>query len=330
MKKKMMKWMTAAAVCLMAAGVQAEETGLISKSRDLKLDFTEATAAIEKIARKFKPMTEKMDSSAQAVQEAIDEVKADPNTLNKAKFEKALASHMKPVMQNIDNVLSSELEMQCALQDVSAEVKRAAMRIKQDHARNTASVDALKADLREKVKAMQKLASEVSAQGEKADRAKMMELKRLQQQVTLGEKSLKMREQVIQQLGTAMAALNKGAENLAVASDNSQVWFENLAANRASFRDLIRARKDLATLAGINSDGATQSLNAMLGAFNKAMQQIDGVGDLLSEMGGSVDALETFNQDVTFEVSAISGSGGVDVAELADSILNKDYSYLDN
>jgi hypothetical protein len=154
-------------------------------------------------------------------------------------------------------------------------------------------------------------------------------MKRLQQQVNLGEKSLKMREQVIAQLGAAMIALNKGAENLAVASDNSQVWFDNLSANRTAFRDLIRARKDIATIGGINSDGATKSLNAMLNAFNKAMQQIDGVGDLLSEMGGSVDALEVFNQDVTFEVSAVSGPGSVDVTKLADSILNKDYSYLD-
>lgn len=319
----------ALAVCLTAVTARAQETGLISRSRDLKLDFSDATAAIEKMARKFKPMTEKMDSSAQAVQTAIDAVKADPNTLNKAKFEKALASHMKPVMQNIDNVLASELEMQCALQDVSAEVKRVTMRIKQDHARNAVSVEELKKDLREKVKTMQKLAAEISAQGEKADRAKVMELKRLEQQVSLGEKSLKMREQVLVQLGSAMAALTKGAENLAVASDNSQVWFDNLAANRTAFRDLIRARKDLATLAGINSDGATKSLNAMLNQFNKAMQQIDGVGDLLSEMGGSVEALEVFNQDVTFEVSSVSGPGSVDVAKLADSILNRDYSYLD-
>ncbi len=319
-------------ICVLMTGMAALSFSapLLSGSRELKLDFSEATATIQKMARKFKPMSEKMDESSVSVAEAVSAVKADPNPLNKAKFEKALALHMKPVMQNIDRVLEGELEMQCALEDVSTEVKRVTLRIKQDYERNDKDVKELKESLREKVKELQKLALEISAEGKNADRAKVMQLKRLQQQVKLGENQLKVRTQVIKQLQATTQTLAASGENLAIASDNAQVWFENLSANRAAFRDLIRSRMDMANLASMGSAGAGKSLKDMIGTFNKAMKQINGVGDLLGDIGGSMDSLEMFSQDVSFDVAAVDGGAELDVSAMADNILNTDYSYLND
>lgn len=312
------------------AAVSFANTPLLSGSRELKLDFSEATTTIQKMARKFTPMAEKMDESGAAVQEAIAAVKADPNSLNKAKFEKALAQHMKPVMRNIDTVLESELEMQCALEDVSVEVKRVTLRIKQDYERNQKSVDELKESLREKVKDLQKLALEVQAEGDKASREKQMQLKRLQQQVKLEENQLKVRQQVVKQLQAAAKTLSASSDSLMVASDNAQVWFDNLSANRSAFRDLIRSRMEMANIANMGSAGAGKSLKEMIGTFNKAMSQINGVGDLLSDIGGSMDSLEMFQQDASFELASVNGGNTVSVTDLADQILNTDYSYLND
>lgn len=313
-------------MCGVAASVLAGEQ-LLSPSRELKLDFSKATSTIEKMARKFTPMAKKMDKTTVGVNEAIAAVKADPNTLNKARFERALAEHMKPVMRNIDTVLESELEMQCAIEDVSAEVKRVALRIRQDYERHEKEIKALKADLSEKAKQLQKLALEVQAEGKKADRKKVMELKKLQQQFKLGDKLLKNRLQVVKQLSGATKTLGSSSENLEVVTDNAQVLFDNLTTNRQAFRDLIRTRMDMANIATMGGDGTGKSLTKMLSKFNKAMNQIDGVGDVLSQIGGSMDSIEMFQQNASFEVAATDGAA-VSVTDLTDQILNTDYAYL--
>ena len=317
-------------VASIACGALAQDSMLMSGSQELKLDFSEAQASILKMSRKFKPMTEKMSAGSQEMQKALDEVKNDPNALTKAKFEKALADHMRPVMKNMDLVLESELEMQCALEDVAGEVKRVALRIRQDMERNSKEQKRIKEELKAQVKQLQRLAGQVSAEGANADPEKVRELRRLQQQVSLGEKRLKVQQQVVQQLKGATYSLAASSDNLSSASDNAQIWFESLASNRAAFRDLIRMRMDMANIASMGSTGAGKSLNEMLNALGGAMKQINGVGDLLAQMGGSMESVDLFTPDVEFDIDAIDGGAGVDAIQMADDILNRDFSYLND
>lgn len=313
-----------------ACGSWAQESLLMSGSQELKLDFSEAQASIQKMSRKLKPMSEKLSAGSQEMQKALEAVKADPNALNKAKFEKALADHMRPVMKNMDQVLESELEMQCALEDVSAEVKRVALRIRQDMERNRKEEQRIKDELKVQVKELQRLAGQVSAEGASADRDKVRELRRLQQQVSLGEKRLNVQKQVVRQLKGATYSLASSSDNLTAAADNAQIWFENLASNRVAFRDLIRMRMDMANIASMGSAGAGKSLNEMLTALGSTMQQINGVGDLLSQMGGTMESMDLFSPDVDFDLNEIDGGAGMDAVKMADDILNRDFSYLND
>jgi hypothetical protein len=313
-----------------ACGALAQQPLLMSGSQELKLDFSEAQASIQKMSRKLKPMSEKLSAGSVEIQKALDAVKADPNALTKAKFEKALADHMRPVMKNMDTVLESELEMQCALEDVSVEVKRVALRIRQDMERNSREEKRIKDELKSQVKDLQRLAGQVSAEGTDADREKVRELRRLQQQVSLGEKRLKLQEQVVRQLKGATYSLAASSDNLTSAADNAQIWFENLASNRGAFRDLIRMRMDMANIASMGSAGAGKSLNEMLNALGSTMQQINGVGDLLAQMGGTMESMDLFAPSIEFDIDAIDGGVGVDPIQMAEDILNKDFSYLND
>lgn len=326
-------WIILLSMAGFVCGAAAQDEMLITGSQELQLDFSDAQVSIQKMARKLKPMQEKMAAGQVQILAALDEVKQDPNALNKAKFEKALAEHMRPVMKNIDVVLESELEMQCALEDVAVEVKRVALRIRQDMERNSKEMDRTKEDLKKQVKDLQKLAAKVQAEGDNADRNDVLELKKLQQQVSLGEKRLKLQEQVVRQLKGATMALGRSSDNLIAASDNAQIWFENLARNRAAFRDLIRMRMDMANIASMGSSGAGKSLKEMLTALGGTMKQIEDVGELLSQMGGtmdSMDSMDLFSQDIGFGIDAIDASSTQDVQALAEEILNRDYSYLND
>lgn len=294
----------------------------LSGSRELKLDLLKPSAAIQKITNKMGAMAKTLDKSSVSVKEAMEAVQADPNPLNKAKFEKALAQHMKPVMQNIDRVLESELEMQCALEDVSVEVKRVTLRIKQDYERNSSEAEELKEVLRKEVKELKKLAAEVSAEGENVDRAKERKMKQMLRKVQRGETQLKFKNQVIKQLQAATRSLAAGGE-LATISENAQDMFRDIEANRASFRDLIRSRTDMANLASMGSAGSSRSLNNILKTLSETMSKMAGVGDILSTMNGSVDSIGMYNQDLSF-----GGGSDIDVSVTAKSILEAEFSFL--
>lgn len=325
--KKLSVFGAALALCVTATAQQT----ILSPSEELKLDITDAGASIAKVANKIKPLAKRLDDSAADVMEAINAVQDDPNALNKARFEKVLASHMRPVMLNMELVLANELEMECALADISTEVKRVALRLRQDYKRTATQNEELRDQLKDMAKQLQKKAAEVKASGARPDENASLELRRLNQRFTLAEQRYKMTDHLLKQLQAGMNSLNRSSENMAIAAGNMNVWFQHLRASRDNFRTMIRMRRDMANIAQLGSTASRLGLGQLMSSFNKAMRQINQVGDLMSRMGSSVESLEQFNQEVAFDFSAMSEDelASQDVSALADQILERDYSFLD-
>ena len=293
--KKLTMIFSMAAICGLSSVGHAQ---VAFESEDLQLDFTEPMQSIKKVAQSATPMAKHLEKGITALNSTIAEVKKDPNKLNKSKFELQFAKHIKTLVNDIDSIIQHQQEIEWAFDDITDEVKRVGKRLDYNNERMKEKVFRQNEKVKTTLKQLKEMARKIEAQGgKKAPAASQREFKRQLRKYKLMQRTLKTQKKVQSQLHKTLAGMGKNGSSIANGAKDLKVWFDSLKDQRDAFLSLAEARKDMAQLSQLMSQGGTKSLIATFDKLKGIQTQLDKFNDTFEKMDDNLDVLQTFNPD---------------------------------
>mgnify|MGYP000403886475 CR=1 FL=1 len=263
----------------LATSIQAQ--GLSSESIDFNMDFKEPMQTVKTMSLSAKPMAKHMTEGMKELKSLMAKVKADPNALNRAKFELGFAKVTQTIVKDIDKLIVHEDDMKFAFEDISAEVSRVQLGFKhkeKDIKLSAAEAVEKETKLKEKVKAeaqrIKDLGEEKTAADERALRRLLGEYKRAKTFSKLKASQQKQYAAYNKRMADLLAKLGGSTGNL-------DGLYDGLKGTRKALSDIVGLRREME---GINKGIADSKVLETFKQIEKLDENLGQFANLLSEM----------------------------------------------
>jgi len=284
---------------LLAGSVPYVTYAQLSVGEDINLDFSEEMESIDKINDTAAPMQKHLEKGLTDLRSLINDVKANPNALTKAKFEVKFAKHIQTLVTDMDEVLENRQEIQWALADIGGKVKSVTKRLDYNNKKMAEKVSRADEKLKDTKNKLIKIAKELKRAGKDADPKLVREFKSLDRKFKHTKRTVDTHKKIKKMLHRTLGALGKNGLQFTQSTKDMDDWFSNLKDQRDSFLTLAEARNDIQKLNQLMTQGGASSVISTfkkLGSINKQMGQFL---DTFDAMEGDLDALNSF--DATYE-----------------------------